>query len=127
MSTLRHHVAALAVAAASLIGGALCTATVATTTGCTPGDRAIAGTVLTDVSQGAPLPCVFVTGSGASVCGSVASAVSDVARLVAGILASLPPAAKAMGSALPSALTYHGCVITLPPGVDARAVRAALP
>ena len=98
-------------------------------TGCTPAARSTAATVLTDVGAAAPLICQIPGTGGASVCGTDVAVVSDVARLIAGILAALPPAkmppAKRADGV--SGIRYRGCTIVLPAGVDVAQVIAGLP
>ena len=78
-----------------------------------------------DIGTAAPLVCSLAGASAATVCGPVATDVSDVARLVADILAGLPKAAAAPSPG-PAGLRYRGCTIVLPAGVEATAVSGRL-
>ena len=97
---------------------------------CSAGAQATASSIIGDIGAASPLVCAVVDSAdpaGASVCGTATSDVSAVAKLVQGIIASLPKAARADAAPMPAELVYHHTVIHLPPGVDAAAVAKALP
>lgn len=96
--------------------------------GCTAADRATAGTVLGGIGSAAPVACAVVAGLAGTVCpANAGNDISDVAKLVQDILASLPPGMRAPGLSpqTPKSFTYGGAVITLP-AAQADAVWARL-
>lgn len=98
------------------------------TTGCTPAERATAGTVLGGIGSAAPVACAVVAGLAGTVCpANLGNDVSDVAKLVQDILASLPPGMRAPGLSpqTPKSFVYAGAVVTLP-AAQADAVWARL-
>lgn len=96
------------------------------TAGCTTSARGTASSILDTGASAVPFVCSVLPASDAQVCGVTTSAVSDVARLIASILQSLP-AGERRGAAdlTPTVIAVHGCVATLP-AFQAAAVLAKL-
>lgn len=94
---------------------------------CIPAARSTVATDVAIVGRAAPGICQVMGGT-ASVCGPVA-VVSDVAALVASLLASIPAkrADGGKGTGMGEVVVYRGCVITLPVGVSAAEVIGRLP
>lgn len=90
---------------------------------CTPAQRATAAPVIADVGSAVPLICSLIPSAG-SACSQDTAVASDVAKLIAGILAALPMAAGPL-DVTPASFAYRGAIVTLP-AWQARAVRAKL-
>lgn len=96
---------------------------------CTTAQRTTVGTVAGVVSSLAPTACNVIAGWAGTVCPvNAGQDVSDVAKLVQDILASLPPAAKGAISTAPQSFVVQGArgpaLVTLPGDVAARVFAA---
>ncbi len=86
--------------------------------GCTPAARSTAATALNTGGTYVPYSCVAIDAvdpAAIPVCGPITAAVSDVAKLIASILQSMPPASrKGAVDTTPTPFGVSGCTVTLP-------------
>ena len=93
--------------------------------GLTPTERSVASGVVSGVATATDPVCVLA--GGGTACGPVATDVSDVAKLIADIVAALPAAMRGASSGpVVKAFVYRGVNVTLPASI-ADAVRTKLP